>query len=162
MRRILLFALVLIATMPLAFGQQTVVEMPTQPKDAEAAREVLKVQQEWNEARIKNDPSTIKRILANNFMFTIAAGEFVTKQIVTTEHRTGTLKYVSIVDSDIRARVYGHGDVVILTGHRVAHVIVNGHPEPRNIRFMHVYAKINGRWQVVAAQHTPINPNFHG
>ena len=162
MRRILLFALVLIATMPLAFGQQTVVEMPTQPRDAEAAREVLKVQQEWNKARIKDDLSILNQVMANHFMFTIAQGKFVTKHTDMTEHRTGTLKYVSIVDSDIRARVYGHGDVVILTGHRVAHVIVNGHPEPRNIRFTHVYAKIDGRWQVVAAQHTPINPNFHG
>jgi|SRR5579875_1645755 len=161
MRRILLFILLVVATIPLAFAQQ-VVEMPTNHRDAEAAREVLKTQQEWNEARIKDDLPALNHIMADHFMFTIAQGKFVTKHTDMTEHRTGTLKYVSIVDSDIRARVYGHGDVVILTGHRVAHVIVNGHPEPRNIRFTHVYAKINGRWQVVAAQHTPINPNFHG
>ena len=162
MRRILLFALFVAATTSLAFGQQTVVEMPTQPKDAAAAREVLQVQKEWNAARIKGDQNTIDHILAGNFMFTIAAGKFVNKQIEATQHQAGELKYVSIKDDDIRAHVLANANVVILTGHRVAHVIVNGHPEPRNIRFTHVYAKINGRWQVVAAQHTPINPNFHG
>jgi Domain of unknown function (DUF4440) len=54
--------------------------------------------------------------------------------------------------SDVKAQDFG--DTVVLTGVAQIKVMVNGTPNAFGVRFTDVYAKRNGRWQMVTWQST--------
>ena len=61
---------------------------------------------------------------------------------------------VSVEPSEVKAQDLG--DTVVLTGIAKIKVESNGKPNAFGVRFTDVYAKRNGRWQMVAWQSTKL------
>jgi hypothetical protein len=66
--------------------------------------------------------------------------------------RSGSTVYTGCEPSDVKAQDFG--ETVVLTGIAQIKVVSNGTPNAFGVRFTDVYAKRNGRWQMVTWQST--------
>ena len=149
-RRVLVIALMLMMQ-ALVIGR--VQEVKTETQNVE--QEIRKLEEVGREATLKNDAAVLDRLLAESWMNTNAGGTVTTKAQLMEILKTSPFKIMSIENDDVKVRVYG--DTAVVTGRSKStragrdNALVTG-----EVRFTRVYAKQQGRWQVVAAQSTPI------
>ncbi len=121
-----------------------------------AKQEVLKLTTEYSEAIARRDASVHNRLFAEDYTYTHGGGNFMGRE----EHMNFTKKGQVTVDSlsnqDVLVRIYGKTavvtglwDVVLRSGSKQA--------EKRKLRYILVYVKRDGRWQIVAEQRTATN-----
>jgi hypothetical protein len=67
---------------------------------------------------------------------------------------SGSTVYTAVEPSDVKAQDLG--DTVVLTGIAQIKVTANGNPLAFGVRFTDVYAKRDGRWQMVTWQSTKL------
>ena len=67
---------------------------------------------------------------------------------------SGSTVYTSVEPSDVKAQDLG--DTVVLTGTCQIKVTSNGTPNAFGVRFTDVYARRDGRWQMVTWQSTKL------
>jgi len=157
MRRILCTVILVCAALPL----------PAQPMEAKKSSPVAKpaatadVQQilkdrfrEYTEALIKRDLAALDKIWSEGYMFSIGRGEFLTKKDRVENIKSGATQFDSIRREDEEIRVFG--DTAVVTGRVVLKVVYSGKESSGPYRFMNVWVKMQGRWQIVANQITPI------
>ena len=85
-----------------------------------------------------------------------AAGKSLTKAEYLGDLRSGKLKVHESSVEDVRIQTYGESATV--TGIQHVKATVNGKDIQVDLRFLHVYAKPEGRWVVVARQATYLTP----
>lgn len=135
----------------LVIGQ--VQEAKTETSNVE--QEIRKLEEVGREATLKNDAAVLDRLLAESWMNTNAGGTVTTKAQLMEILKTSPFKIMSIENDDVKVRVYG--ETAVVTGRSKStrrgrdKALVTG-----EVRFTRVYAKPQDRWQVVAAQSTPI------
>lgn len=135
----------------LVIGQ--VQEAKTETSNVE--QEIRKLEEVGREATLKNDAAVLDRLLAESWMNTNAGGTVTTKAQLMEILKTSPFKIMSIENDDVKVRVYG--ETAVVTGRSKStrggrdNALATG-----EVRFTRVYAKPQGRWQVVAAQSTPI------
>ena len=122
---------------------------------SKAEREVLKLNKEYEEAIARRDVSVHERLFADDYTYTPGNGNFMGR----TEHmnftKLGTVVVKSLRSEDVRVRVYGNTAVV--TGLWVSVDSRDGKEfAERRIRYILVYVKRGGHWQIVAEQRTGI------
>lgn len=116
---------------------------------------ILQLEKEGREAALKNDVEVNDRLLADNWMNTNANGTVTTKAQLLTLLKTNPFKIQSLESDDVMVRVYE--DSAVVTGRSTSNRMgSDNQPMTGQVRFTRVYAKIGYRWQVVAAQSTPI------
>jgi ketosteroid isomerase-like protein len=139
---------------------------PTPPAEtvnaAAIEAELKKIESEWPKAYKAKDAATIKRILADDILLTYPDGSTGPKSAEVQLTETGAITYDSWDSSETKVTVLG-ADAAFLTG---VSTIKNGKLKDPNTqqtidisgqyRFLDVYAKRNGAWQVVASQVTRI------
>ena len=126
--------------------------------------EVMKLEREWADANKTHNSEAVKRILADNAVIVYADGSTGTKDDEVKTIESGSITAdsyemvdpkVTVIDAD-SAFITGRG--VIKNGKNV----VPGQKKPIDLsgeyRFLDVYAKRDGKWQVVASQTTKILP----
>ncbi|HZN12518.1 MAG TPA: nuclear transport factor 2 family protein [Blastocatellia bacterium] len=113
---------------------------------------ILKLEGEWVEALLKADTAALERLYADDLSYTHSNGAVDTKASYLTLIREKKTVYESIDRDEIKVSVYG--DAAVVTCHVVFKVKLSGQPSVINGRFIHVYAKPRGRWQMVAHQST--------
>jgi ketosteroid isomerase-like protein len=113
---------------------------------------VMHLEQERIDAMQKGDLATLERILADDFIYTHSNARVETKQQLLEALKSGAFKYEEIKHSDLKAQVYG--DTVVLRGKSDLKIKANNLPLAFQIRFLGVYVKANGRWQLTAWQST--------
>jgi hypothetical protein len=101
---------------------------------------VLKLEQEWVEALIKADTAKLETLYADTLVYTHSSGSVDDKAKYLANLKAGGTKYLSINRDDIKVNLYG--DTAVVTDSTV------------DARMLHVYAKVKGRWQMVAHQTT--------
>ena len=126
--------------------------------------EIMKLEREWADANKTHNSEAVKRILADNAVIVYPDGSTGTKddEVKTIESGSITAESYEIVDPKVMvidadsAFITGRG--VIKSGKNV----VPGQKKPIDIsgeyRFLDVYAKRDGKWQVIASQTTKILP----
>jgi hypothetical protein len=147
-----LLLLLIAAFIGIVQGQETSTEGRANRKLDE---EVLKVEDERNEALLKGDVAVLDRIFDDDFAYTSANGQTRTKAQLLDDIRSGNLKYNSLNHADVHVRAYG--SAAFLSGRSVSTYVYMGKAgggAPR--RYMNVYFKLNGQWRLVARQETPI------
>ena len=157
MTRILCTVVLVCAALPLA----------AQPMEANKSSPVAKpaatagVQQtlkdrfhEYTEALTKRDLAALDKIWAEGYTFTNGRGEFLTKKERMENIKSGATQLDSIRREDEEIRVFG--DTAVVTGRVVLKVIYSGKESSGPYRFINVWVKMQGRWQIVANQITPI------
>jgi ketosteroid isomerase-like protein len=131
--------------------------------DAKAIEtEIIKLEREWADSNKTHSSDAVKRILADNAVLVYPDGSTATKadEVKTIESSAITADSFDIVDPKVTVI---DGDSAFITGRGViknGKNVVPGQKKPIDIsgeyRFLDVYAKRDGKWQVVASQTTKI------
>jgi ketosteroid isomerase-like protein len=120
----------------------------------DAKQEVLRLEEEFWAARLRNDTAKLGHILADEWEIILPTGEVWTKETVLMLLKTGTLAVKSGEKSDVKVRVYG--DTAVVTVRTIAKGKYKGVDYSVDERWTDVFVKKNGRWQCVASQSTHI------
>ncbi len=114
---------------------------------------ILELEERLRQATLRNDPDATDALLAGDWLNTNANGSMSTKaQLLAL---IDSFNFVSIVNEDAQVRVYP--GLAIVTGRSTRQLRNNENAVTTNqVRFTRVYAELDGRWQVVASQATPI------
>jgi ketosteroid isomerase-like protein len=118
--------------------------------------EVAKLEQARVKAILSGDVDSLEQLYGNTWFYNTAAGKSLTKSEYLGDLRSGKLKVHESSVEDVRIQTYGESATV--TGIQHVKATVNGKDVQVDLRFLHVYAKPEGRWVVVARQATYLTP----
>jgi len=103
------------------------------------------------------DVATLDRILSDDLIYTHANGLQQTKAELIGVLGSGDFKYESITPGgDVRVRIFDQAAVV--TGRASIKIKTHGEEQSFTICYLDVYAKQEGRWQMVAWQSARVAP----
>ena len=119
-----------------------------------AKQEILKADDERNEALQKGDVATLDRIYSDDVVYANASGALLTKAQHLAELKARTLTFRSFKHEDVQTTV--HGDTGFVTGISKSVVEYQGKVSTNNRRFLNVFSKKDGRWLCVAHFETNI------
>jgi ketosteroid isomerase-like protein len=117
--------------------------------------EILKVDEERNQALQKGDVATLERIYSDDLVYANASGALLTKAQHLAELKARTLNFRSFVHEDVQVTL--HGDTGVLTGISKSVVEYKGTVSSSHRRFLNVFSKRDGRWLCVAHFETNIS-----
>lgn len=118
------------------------------------AQTVIDLDRKRMQAMAAKDYATLEAVIADDLIYAHSTTRLDTKQSLIGAMKSGATVYTSVEPSDVKAQDLG--DAVVLTG--VAHIklLLNGTPAGFGVRFLDVYAKRNGSWQMVTWQSTKL------
>jgi uncharacterized protein (TIGR02246 family) len=143
MKRILGGLIVMILTAVIANAQSGKVD-----------QEILKLEQEWQDALLKGDADALEKLYADGLVYTHSNASVDDKASYNTKIKTGASKYQSLKRDDIKVSVFG--DTAIVTCRWQVVSVGGGKTHNTNARYIHVYVKQKGKWLMAAHQSTPI------
>ena len=125
--------------------------------------EIIKLEREWTDANKTHNSEAVKRILADNAVIVYPDGLTAVKadEVRTIESGSITADSFEIVDPKVTVI---NADSAFITGRSVIKNGKNAVSKKKSIdisgeyRFLDVYARRDGKWQVVASQATKILP----
>jgi len=117
--------------------------------------EVLKADEERNEALQKGDIATLERIYSDDLVYANASGALLSKAQHLADIKAGKLIFRSFKHEDVETTV--HGDTGVVTGISKSVVEYQGSVSSSNRRFLNVFVKKNGQWLCVAHFETNIS-----
>lgn len=120
----------------------------------DAAAEVLAVEQRWTDAHLHSDVATIACLMASDYAKIEADGAVRGRDEVLATFEPGQRVWELAAGDDYDVRVYGNTAVVI--GRWTARGVNHGHRFDYRARFLSVYVRRDGAWQIVAEQSTEI------
>jgi len=98
----------------------------------------------------KADVVTLEGILSDDLIYTHADGKSQSKFDVLATVGSSEMRYESITPYDARVRIYR--EMAVVTGRASIKIRAHGQQESFDICYLDVYAKQDGRWQMVAWQ----------
>jgi ketosteroid isomerase-like protein len=149
-RRIAVTALSVLAFFAIAWRTARSAAPPESATD-----EILKADDERNQALQKGDVATLDRIYSEDLVYANASGALLTKQQHLAELKGKTLHFISFKHEDVKAVV--HGDTGLVTGISKSEVEYKGSVSKSNRRFLNVFSKKDGRWLCVGHFETNIS-----
>jgi ketosteroid isomerase-like protein len=120
-----------------------------------ATDEILKVDEERNQALQKGDIATLDRIYSDDLVYANASGALLTKAQHLADLKGRGLNFRSFKHDDVQVTV--HGDTGVLTGISTSVVDYQGSVSSSPRRFLNIFFKKDGRWQCVAHFETNIS-----
>jgi ketosteroid isomerase-like protein len=140
--------IVSVCVVVLVFAVATLAQTGEKPKGGSAEQELLKLEKECGYALVKPNLAFLDRILAEDYMFTSPEGEVLTKAQMLAELKSGEDVVSSVVNLDMKVRVYG--DAAVVTGHSIYRETVKGKDISGEYRWTDTWIGKGGRWQCVA------------
>jgi ketosteroid isomerase-like protein len=129
----------------------------TECQRTEPARAVCAMDAALTDALRRNDAAQLAVLYADDFRLVNYRGREVDKAGVLAVIRIGTLRFDSLTTSELRLRL---SESVALISGRQHHVAREPGPDDqahsKDVRFLNVYVRRDGRWSLVATQITPI------
>jgi ketosteroid isomerase-like protein len=122
---------------------------------AETPEQIQALDQEWAQACVQSDVQKLEQILSDDLTYTHSSGETQTKSQFITAIRDRKIRYRSIEFRQSSARVYG--DTAVTNNEVRVNITVDTRDVTVHARFLHVWAKHNGLWQLAAHQGTKID-----
>ncbi|MBS0523667.1 MAG: nuclear transport factor 2 family protein [Proteobacteria bacterium] len=104
------------------------------------------------QAMAAKDVALLETLIADDLVYTHSSARLDTKRSLIDGMTSGKTVYTAVEPSNVRAQDFG--DTVVLTGECRIEVTSNGTPNAFGVRFTDVYARRNGRWQMVTWQST--------
>lgn len=146
MRRIFFALLVAAAMAGVLNAQETGGKESAQASE----KQVMKLENNVNEAIGKNDWRTVMRMWSPDMDYTNQNGQFLTREDFVNALKSGRTKFLTMEHTDLRARAYGDcGDMVVVTGRSTSHINQSGTVSAGPRRFSDVWVKRNGEWRLV-------------
>lgn len=121
-------------------------------QSSKVEQEILKLEQQWQDTLVKGDAAALEKLYHDGLIYTHSNASTDNKTTYIAKIKSGATKYVSIKRDDIKVSVYG--DTAIVTCHWLVHAQAGGNQIHTDARFIHVYLKQKGGWQMVAHQST--------
>ena len=115
-----------------------------------AEQEILKLFEDGDRALMNADSAELSRIFTDDYIQYDESGKAFTKQDVLHNLTTGAIRYVSMVSTGRRIRVFGN--FAIVHGSENDEVEQDGKRFTVRYVYMDVVAKRNGKWQIVGSQ----------
>lgn len=113
---------------------------------------ILKMERDWAEAIVKGDLAFSERILANDFSFIQSNGETLTKAPFLEMFKSGGYK-ITVLDLDnLKVRVFT--DTAVASYGQTEKSTYQGKDTSGHYVYTDVWAKRNGKWQVISSQGT--------
>ncbi len=150
MKRTALILVFLCILPAFALAQAEKKSSPTAPTKAEQA--VMKFEQERVEALTQGDLAKLEPLLADDLTYTHSSGRVDSKEQFLESLKNGSVKYESMTHSNVKVALYGN--TAVMRGESELKLISGGRPVAFRIRFLNVYVKKAGRWQLSAWQST--------
>ena len=122
---------------------------PVQDRDS---LELLRLEGVWNQAHVQGDTTTLARLWVEDLVVTVPEMPVMSRADLLRFWRSGRSRITRYETTDLRVRVYANTAVV--TGRLARERNFNGRVVTDDWRFMKVYVRRAGRWQVVAYQAT--------
>jgi ketosteroid isomerase-like protein len=144
MKITLLFLMLLMAFCPVVPGQSTV----------EIEQALMRLEQERVDAVTRGDLAALERIFADDLLYTHSNARQETKAQFLESVKSANIKYEAMKHSDLKVQLLG--DTAVLRGRSEIKGVANGQSFAFPIRFITVYVKLNGRWQMTVWQSTRI------
>lgn len=115
---------------------------------------LIKIQQDWAEARVKGDSSYTRRVEVDDCTIVWPDGTVVNKK-EDLQTMTGDIVFSEFKIDDLQVRVYGETGIVIGQGKISAQ---KGRQNLLSGKFVwtHTFVKRSGEWNVVASQISPV------
>jgi len=113
----------------------------------EATREVLKVDDQFNEAMRTGNVPVLQQIMADDLTW-IARGERLNKSQMIADVRRQNLHFKSLTHDDVLVKI--NGNTAIESGHSTSVLEYKGKLSSEPRLFTNVYIKMDGRWQLVS------------
>ena len=151
MRRTLLILFVGLVLLPIGrqvTGQNAVTAVEETKKD------VLKFEDERNQAILNRDTTTLDRMYADEITWTMSNGDLLNKQQVLGNIGSENQRLFSIQHSDRRIHVFGNTVILTATSNSSERYKDKMITVPR--RFTNVYVKQGGQWKLVVHTVTPL------
>ena len=150
MKKIFLFPILMLLISIVIFSRP----MEQNQSNSEAEKQIKELEKERFRAMIKVDIASLDRILADDLTYTHTNGWLQTKEELMSSLKSNELNYKSAITNDVVVRTYGTSAVV--TGTALMKVESQEQEYNLRIRFIDVYVKKGGNWQMVAWQSTRI------
>ena len=113
---------------------------------------VIDLDKKRMQAMAAKDTATLEALIADDLIYTHSSARLDTKRSLIDGTTSGKTVYTACEPSNVKAQDFG--DTVVLTGECQIKVTVGGTPNAFGVRFTDVYARRNGRWQMVTWQST--------
>ena len=121
----------------------------------DAVQKVLAVEHAWTEAHLRGDVQTLEEIMAFDYVKIQPDGSLSDKTTTLASYQPDQRAWDVARGDDYDVRVYG--DTAVVIGRWTARGINNGRPFDYAARFLSIYVRRAGRWQMVAEQSTEIS-----
>ena len=118
-------------------------------------QEILKLEDEFGHAMIKNDPEAIGRLLADDWIIIDPDGGIIDRARFLAVIRSGTLSHEVMDSRDVRVRIYGNSAAV--TALTTTTGKFSGQEFKTEERATDLWVKKNGQWMCVLSQLTRIS-----
>jgi len=122
---------------------------------SKAEREVLKLNKEYEEAIARRDATVHERLFAADYTYTPGNGNIMGREEHMSFTKSAAVEVKSLRSEDLRVRIYGATAVVTGMWVSVDRRAGREFAERRN-RYLLVYVRRAGRWQIVAEQRTGV------
>jgi len=113
---------------------------------------VIDLDRKRMQAMAAKDVATLEALIADDLVYTHSSARLDTKRSLIDNMTSGKTVYTGVEPSNVKAQDFG--DTVVLTGECQIKVTVGGTPNAFGVRFTDVYARRDGRWQMVTWQST--------
>ena len=125
-------------------------------QSGDTTKELVALGQSFNGALMRADWKVIEQLEADDLVFTNADGSATHKSDEVGNIKAGDEKFESIDMSDVKVQDFG--SVAVVTGKLVEKGRYKAADLSGTYRFINVWAKRNGRWQLVTGQETRYAP----
>ena len=121
---------------------------PAQSAVGTDTQQLERLEQVWNTAHEQGDADTLQQLWADDLEVDVPRMPVMTKAEALSFARSGRMKFLRYVTSDIRIRVYG--DAAVVSGRLQRTRSMNGKELSDDWRFTKVYIREAQRWRVVS------------
>ena len=140
----LLVLLALVASPPLAARAQD-----ARPATAADARAVLRLEDQWTASVVRRDAAAFQRLLAPGFVYT-ENDRLMTREELVREIVGGSDTVTAARNEGMQAHRFA--STIVVTGWLLMSGRGAAGPFDRRYRYTDTWARIGGRWRIVAAQ----------
>jgi ketosteroid isomerase-like protein len=117
---------------------------------ADGEQDIDRVEDQRYQAMIDDDWETFGNMLADEFQYHQPSGKVSDKKTYVASAASGDIKIKKAERYDVKIHVYG--DTATAMGSTRLDVEIKGEPRKIDLRYLNVWVKRGGRWQLAARQ----------